>query len=40
MIGENDYVFLKINERLTNIMYALNNCMKNIDFIKYPDDGF
>ena len=40
MIGENDYVFLKINERLTNIIYALNNCMKNIDFIKYPDDGF
>ena len=31
MIGENDYVFLKINERLTNIIYALNNCMKNID---------
>jgi hypothetical protein len=40
MRGENDYVFIKINERLTNIIYALNNCMKTIDFIKYPDDGF
>lgn len=40
MQGENDYVFLKINERLTNIMYALCNCLKHVDFIKYPDDGF
>lgn len=40
MTGENDYVFLKINERLSNIMYALYNCLKHIDFIKYPDDGF
>lgn len=40
MNGENDYVFLKINERLTNIIYALNNCLKEIEFIKYPDDGF
>lgn len=38
--GENDYVFLKINERLTNIIIALNNCMKNIEFIKYPNDGY
>ncbi|MBN9285596.1 MULTISPECIES: hypothetical protein [unclassified Flavobacterium] len=40
MVGENDYVFLKINEKLTNIIYALMNCLKEIDFIKYPDDGF
>jgi hypothetical protein len=40
MNGENDFVFLKINERLTNIIYAVNNCLKEIDLIKYPDDGF
>jgi|GEM_PF-2537937 len=40
MTGENDYVFLKINERLSNIMYNLTTCLKHIDFIKYPDDGF
>lgn len=40
MKGQNDYVFLKINEKLTNIISDLNGCLNHIDFIKYPDDGF
>jgi hypothetical protein len=40
MTGENNYVFLEITERLTNIIHALTTCLKEIDFIKYPDDGF
>lgn len=40
MVGENDYIFLKINERLTNIISQLFNCLSDIEFLKYPDDGF
>ncbi|GAA0728391.1 hypothetical protein GCM10009430_37500 [Aquimarina litoralis] len=40
MLGENDYIFLKINERLTYIASQLFNCLSDIEFLKYPDDGF
>jgi hypothetical protein len=40
MEGTNDYVFLKINERLSNIMNDLSKCLIHIDFIQYPNDGF
>ncbi|UMY65660.1 MULTISPECIES: hypothetical protein [unclassified Flavobacterium] len=40
MKGENNYIFLKINEKLTNIVYGLLRCLKDVRFIKYPDDGF
>jgi hypothetical protein len=38
--GENDYIFLKISENLTNIAMQVFNCFKDIDYLKYPDDGF
>lgn len=40
MVGKNDFIFLKINERLTIIINDLFKCLKHIDFIQYPDDGF
>ena len=40
MQGVNDFVFLKINERLSNIINDLGACTQHIDFIQYPDDGF
>lgn len=40
MKGDNDYVFLKLNERLTNIAKQVFNCFNDIDYLKYPDDGF
>lgn len=40
MQGNNEFVFVKLNERLTNIIDRLFNCLKDINFIKYPDDGF
>ncbi|WP_299782707.1 hypothetical protein [uncultured Formosa sp.] len=40
MKGENDYVFLKLNERLTNIINQVFVCFNNVDYLKYPDDGF
>lgn len=40
MEGFNDYVFIKINEKLSNIINNLNACMEDIAFIQYPDDGF
>ncbi|CAI2768167.1 hypothetical protein [Flavobacterium collinsii] len=40
MQGLNEFVFLKINERLSNIINNLNACLEHIGFIQYPDDGF
>ncbi|WP_433763656.1 hypothetical protein [Flavobacterium ginsenosidimutans] len=40
MKGNNSYVFIKINERLTNVINYLNVCLLHIDFIQYPDDNF
>jgi hypothetical protein len=40
MNGENDYVFIKINEKLSNIILTLLDCLKEIELIQYPDDGF
>lgn len=40
MQGVNDLVFVKINERLTKIIEKIFICLTDVDFIKYPDDGF
>lgn len=40
MEGENPNIILQINEKMTDIMSRLFNCLRNIEFIRYPDDGF
>lgn len=40
MKGENNYVFLKLNERITNITLRVFECIKEVKNLKYPDDGF
>ncbi|MGE8512807.1 MAG: hypothetical protein ACN6N7_08915 [Chryseobacterium culicis] len=40
MEGENPNIILQINEKMTDIMFRLFNCLRNIEFIRYPDDGF
>ncbi|MCX8532682.1 hypothetical protein [Chryseobacterium luquanense] len=40
MDGENSNVILLINEKLTDVLYRLLNCLDDISYIAYPDDGF
>lgn len=40
MEGNNSNIILQINEKITDIFYRLLNCLIDINYIKYPDDGF
>lgn len=40
MEGSNNLIFIEINKKLTEIIEKIFNCLSDIDFIQYPDDGF
>lgn len=40
MKGENDLIFIEINKKFNEIIERIFNCLSDIEFIQYPDDGF